>query len=830
MKRAVLLIGLVVGLLSVSLGEELATAATLRSDFEDQLVASVGGPTALAFTPNGRMLIATQPGRLWVYKDGELLRAPALDLSSRICSNSERGLLGVAVDPDFAANRYVYLYYTFNKFGVCPQGQPSDSNNPVNRVSRFVLSGDTVDPASETVLINNIPSPNGNHNGGDLKFGKDGYLYVSVGDGACDYAGDSGCAGSNDASRDRNVLLGKVLRITRDGDIPPDNPFQDGDSARCNVAGSTDPGKDCQETFAWGFRNPFRMAFDPDAPGTRFYVNDVGQNAWEEVDQGQAGADYGWNFCEGTHDNRNRPGSVDCLAVPYTPPVHEYSHNTGCQAITGGAFVPNDGSWPASYDDSYLFGDYVCGKIFELTPKRGGGFDQSNFASGLGQGGPITMSFGPYGSHEALFYTTFANGGEVHRIAYTGANNRSPNAVVSAEPTSGPVPLNVAFDGSGSSDPDGDALTYHWDFGDGSPAQTTDAPTTSHTYSVKGTYTATLTVQDTSGAEDVATIRIDAGNAAPEPIIVSPAHDKLFVVGEKITLRGSATDPEDGPLPDSALSWEVLQHHNNSHTHPFLLPTSGNDVEITAPAPEDLSSTDPSGNYLEIRLTATDSTGRSKTVTRDLRPHAVDVTFDSRPAGIRLHVNRTAVTTPKTLTSWEGYELAVSAPRQTRIAGKKYLFDSWSDGRAHDDRDIVTGAEPRTYTASYTVCTITGTLGNDVLDGTPGNDVICGLGGDDELSGGGGDDTLRGGDGDDKFSGNAGSDVVKGGQDGDKLSGGAGSDLVAGGRGGDELFGDVGDDYLDSKDSVRGNDSLDGGADTDTCVTDATEASIVSCP
>src|SRR6185295_9117130 len=112
----------------------------------------------------------------------------------------------------------------------------------------------------------------GNHNAGDVEFGKDGYLYIAVGDGGCDYAGESGCAGSNDASRDQQTLTGKVLRITADGGIPPTNPFQGAGTARCNVTGGTVAGNRCQETFAWGFRNPFRMAFNPNATGTVFRI------------------------------------------------------------------------------------------------------------------------------------------------------------------------------------------------------------------------------------------------------------------------------------------------------------------------------------------------------------------------------------------------------------------------------------------------------------------------------------------------------------------------------------------------------------------------------
>jgi hypothetical protein len=140
-----------------------------------------------------------------------------------------------------------------------------------------------------------------------------------------------------------------------------------------------------------------------------------------------------------------------------------------------------------------------------------------------------------------------------------------------------------------------------------------------HTYTGAGTYTATLTVRDKSGAEDTATVRVDAGNQPPEPTISSPTQNQLFKVGEKIVLRGSATDPpQNGQLADGAHSWQVVQHHAGDHTHPFLPPTPGNDVEIVAPAPEDIHSTDPEGNYLEVRLTATDSNGLSRTVTRKL--------------------------------------------------------------------------------------------------------------------------------------------------------------------------------------------------------------------
>ena len=234
----------------------------------------------------------------------------------------------------------------------------------------------------DKMLIDNIPNMS-LHSAGDLIFGKDGYLYVSVGDGGCDYAGNSGCAPQNDASRDPHVLLGKILRITRDGNIPASNPYTGTDSARCNVTGRTDVGKKCQETFASGLRNPFRFAFDPDASGTRFFINDVGESRWEEVDEGAPERTTPGTFARATTTTRPA-GLCELSAAPYTPPIHEYSHDTGCSSITGGAFVPN-GVWPASYDNSYLYGDFVCGKIFELKPKSGGGFTQTEFVTGLGE-------------------------------------------------------------------------------------------------------------------------------------------------------------------------------------------------------------------------------------------------------------------------------------------------------------------------------------------------------------------------------------------------------------------------------------------------------------
>jgi glucose/arabinose dehydrogenase len=397
---AVLAAGLV-GLTAVPAG------GAVPSGFVDELVTSVASPTALAHTPDGRMLITAQGGTVRVYKNGVLLGAPAVDLTAKVCSNGERGLLGIAVDPLFATNGYVFLYYSFKKSPAC-------DSSTVNRVSRFVMAGDTL--STETVLIDNIPSPAGNHNAGDLNFAKDGLLYISVGDGGCDYAGNSGCAANNDAARDPHALVGKILRITRDGGIPPSNPYASGaGTAPCAVVGVlATPGVRCQETFASGLRNPFRFAFDANAADTRFYINDVGQSSWEEIDLGTAGADYGWNVREG---HCATGSTTNCGPPPagMTNPIFDYARSDGCTTITGGAFVPN-GTWPAEYQGKYLFSDYSCGKIFRLDPNGAGGFTRVDFGTNLGTA--VHLRFAPWAGTQALYYTSYANGGQIRRIVH----------------------------------------------------------------------------------------------------------------------------------------------------------------------------------------------------------------------------------------------------------------------------------------------------------------------------------------------------------------------------------------------------------------------------
>ena len=415
--------------------------------FQETLIASgLTSPTAMEFAPDGRLFVAQQSGRLRVIKNGALLPTDFVTLS--VTSNSERGLLGIAFDPAFATNRFVYVYYTRATLPI------------KNRVSRFTASAANPDVAmpEEVIILDDIASDAGNHNGGAIHFGLDGMLYIGVGDG--------GSTALN--SQSLGTLSGKLLRIEPDGGIPPDNPF-------VGIAGVRG------EIWAVGLRNPYTFAVDP-LTG-RIHINDVGQGTWEEVNLGAAGANYGWPHCEGA-----------CADPEFANPIYSYTHDVG-RAITGGAFYRGT-QFPSQYVGSYFFSDYLGGWIKRL--------DQANQVSDFWnpQNGPVDLKVGPDG---ALYYLSIFDSA-VYRIQAQVSTNQPPRASFTATPLQGKAPLLVSFNASASTDPNGDALTYSWNFGDGSPLGS--GVTVSHTYQQKGPYTAVLTVNDGKGGVATASRKI----------------------------------------------------------------------------------------------------------------------------------------------------------------------------------------------------------------------------------------------------------------------------------------------------------------------------------
>src|SRR5687767_2009887 len=355
-----------------------ASAATVPAGFTDTLVASgLNTPTAMALAPDGRIFVCQQGGALRVIKNGALLPTPFLTVT--VDSSGERGLPGVAFDPNFVSNQLVYVYYT--------------ATTPTihNRISRFTASGDVALAGSETI-ITELPnlSTATNHNGGAIHFGSDGLLYVAVGDNA------NGANAQSLATR-----LGKMLRITSTGAIPTNNPF-------FNTATG-----DNRAIWALGVRNPFTFSFQG---GTgRMFINDVGQNVWEEINDGIAGSNYGWPTCEGFCNPPN---------ASFRDPIFAYPNDANTCAITGGAFYnPAINQFPAQFVGNYFFSDFCGGWIRTLNPANGNAV--SDFATGISL--PVDLKVSPDG----FLYYLARGAGSVNRIGFaSGADNIAPTVAI----------------------------------------------------------------------------------------------------------------------------------------------------------------------------------------------------------------------------------------------------------------------------------------------------------------------------------------------------------------------------------------------------------------
>jgi glucose/arabinose dehydrogenase len=382
-----------VALLSLGSMASALSAATLPTGFSDALLATVPQPIDLAVAPagpqRGAMFVTGKAGTVHRIAPGSGTARQGLDLRGRTCSEGERRMLGIALDPKFGRGAdAVYLYYTARD-GQCR-----------NRLSRFMVRANgTIAAGSEQVLIQTAPLIATNHNGRDIGFGADGNLYVAIGDNA-----------RPDLAQQRNTYFGKILRVRTDGSAARGNPYTAKKGAKpCGLKGRT-KAKACREIFALGLRNPFQFAF---VPGTStFFINDVGQRTWEEINRSRKGANYGWPLREGPCPQGQ---SSDCTPAParFDDPVAFYSHQTGCRSITGGAFVPAASDWPEEYRGAYLFGDFVCGKIFMLPSPLGAPGQPIEFATAAGP--MVGFQFDP-ADPGALLYTSLS--GEVRRITY----------------------------------------------------------------------------------------------------------------------------------------------------------------------------------------------------------------------------------------------------------------------------------------------------------------------------------------------------------------------------------------------------------------------------
>jgi glucose/arabinose dehydrogenase/PKD repeat protein len=730
-----------------------ASAATYPPGFSEQTVFSgLTNPTAVRFASDGRVFVAEKSGLVKVF-DSLADTQPDVfaDLRTNVHNFWDRGLLGLALDPGFPANPYVYVLYTHDaaiggtapRWGTAgatsdgcptPPGPTGDGCVVSGRLSRLTAQGNAM-VGPEQVLIEDWCQQYPSHSVGSLDFGNDGALYVSGGDGASFNFVDWGQDGSppnpcgdppggtalTPPTAEGGALRSQDLRTPM---TPTDPTSLDGALLRVHPAtgeglpgnpnfSSSDP--NARRIVADGMRNPFRFGV---RPGTaEVWIGDVGWGTWEEINRlvnptATEMTNFGWpcyegSFRQGGYDSANLSICESLYAAPpdaVEAPHYAWNHGsqvvsgegcpTGSSSAAGIAFGPTNGSnYPSEYRGALFFADYSRNCIWAMLPGADGVPDRGRIRTfAAGAAGPVHLQIGPGGD---LFYVDF--GGTIRRVTFTSAN-QPPTAVASGTPTSGNAPLTVNFNGAGSSDPNpGDTLTYSWDLdGDGQYDDATGA-TATYTYTSQGVYTASLRVTDNHSASSTASVQIEVGNTAPSATIVSPAAGTTWKVGDVINFAGSATDAQDGPLPASALSWDLILHHCSSpsdcHPHPLQSYEGVAGGSFTAPDHEYPS-------HLELQLTATDSGGLTDTKTIRLDPRTVTLTFSSTPGGLRLAVNGTAGTASFTRTVIVGSKNTVSAITPQNKGKKTYVFSSWSDGGAQT-HSIIAPATNATYTARF---------------------------------------------------------------------------------------------------------------------------------
>jgi uncharacterized repeat protein (TIGR01451 family) len=732
-------------------------ATTLLPGFQESVAFSgLTEPTAVEFSADGRVFVAEKGGLIHVFDDiADTTPSLFADLRNNVYNYWDRGLLGLALDPDFPARPYVYVLYTYDApiggtaptwgpgdgySDPCPSppGPTSDGCVASGRLSRLTANGDVM-TGPEQVLAEGWCQQYPSHSIGHLAFGADGALYASGGEGASfiftDYGQDgnplnpcgdppSGVGGTQTpptaeggslrsqdlkTSGDPVGLNGSVLRVDPDtGAGLPGNPLYASSDANA------------RKIIGYGLRNPFRFTI---RPGTNeVWIADVGFDKFEEIDRildpGGSVENFGWPCYEGGHDASGNPVSLRqagfdaghftiCEGIyadgSAIPPWFSYGPGesvapgdncpNGSGVIAGLAFMPPGlGNYPATYDGALFINDYGRACIWFMRTGANGLPDPSTRALfALGTANPTEIEIGPGGD---LFYVDLV-GRTVRRISYTGSGNQLPTAVLNANPTYGAVPLTVNFDAAASSDPDpGDTLTYAWDFDNDGSFDDSHSSQPSYTFQQAGNKIVRLRVTD-GIATSTAQVTINAGQTPPVATINTPTAGTTWKVGDVISFSGSAADQQDGALPASGLSWTLVLQHcpATCHTHTiqsFNGVASGSFVTPDHDYP----------SYLELRLTATDSSGLQDTKTVRLDPRTVALKFESSPSGLQLVVGSSGSTTPFSRQVIIGSNNSVTAANQS-LGGISYVFSTWSDAGAQSHQ-IIAPVTKATYTAAFT--------------------------------------------------------------------------------------------------------------------------------
>ncbi|MFO0980333.1 MAG: PQQ-dependent sugar dehydrogenase [Planctomycetota bacterium] len=600
-------------------------------------------PTGMVFADQDHLFVVEKRGTVWLVEDGVKGSAPLLDLSQEALNNGDRGLLGIQVDPGFAANGYLYLLEV-----VDPNGDYGDGEQEsFARLVRYTVTHDdqgqhVIDPQSRHVVIGDswdvgIPSCHWSHSIGTIRFLSDGSLVCSAGDGAhydlTDAGGwDPGCFGSGRFSPDQDVgafrsvydwsLAGKIIRVDPSTGLGlPDNPYYTGDPTAIR-----------SKIWAMGLRNPFRFTV---RPGTDdLYISDVGWNTWEEVDLAHGGENFGWPCYEGPFSQGSYQAADPesfCPAVVHTPPLLAWQHSSSDYAgfagncASGLAFYTGS-EYPPAYHNALFFTDYGRSWLKVAQFDQNGNVTQVLPFSDT-MHGPVAAEVEPVSGN--LYFISIGNN-RVWRLHYV-LGNQAPVAILDADQTYGGLPLTVQFSAAQSYDPEAEGLTYHWDLGDGTTA---DTETVEKTYTQAVNATVVLTVTDARGKDAQASVLVSPGNTPPSITIATPSDGDFYHTGDLISLTATAADAEDDQsgTPLNAV-WDVNLIHDH-HVHPKF-------YELPGLVSSFVAESHGSGTYLELVLSVTDSRQLTTTQTLHLydadavpKAHIVSLSHEGPRAGL----------------------------------------------------------------------------------------------------------------------------------------------------------------------------------------------------
>jgi len=626
-----------------------AWCQTLPANFtREQVGGAIGSPTVMAFAPDGRIFVAQQSGALIVIKNNVQLTTPFITLP--VSSAGERGLIGIAFDPNFTANNFVYLYYT------------TVNTVPLkNRISRFTANGDVAVAGSEQIVLelDDLSSAT-NHNGGALAFGVDGKLYVAVGDNA-----------NSNWPQNLDSYHGKILRINKeDGSAPTNNPFF-----------SLTTSEQRKRVWAYGLRNPYTFSIQP-VTG-KIFVNDVGQNAWEEInDASTPGKNFGWPSTEGPTTN-----------LLFTAPFYAYSHNsgspTGCGITGGGFFNPANTNYPTTYIGKFFFQDFCGNWIYFIDPTQSSP-TATLFGSNVG-GASLSIMTGTDGN---LYYLS-RGANRLYRIKYTPPN-MAP--LIVQQPTSISVsvgqPANFSVVANGTA-----PLTYQWQKeGINISAATQSTFSIAQTQPANaGNYRVIVTNSINNVTSNVVVLTVTPPNQKPVADILTPAKNTLYTAGTSISFSGKGTDPEQGDLPSSAFTWQINFHHDTHfHDEPpvmgvkqssFTIPTLGETSDNV---------------WYRIILTVRDAQGLAGKDSVDIYPRKANITLATEPPGLQLTIDGQPFASAKTVVSVQGILRNIGAVSPQQLDSKEYKFESWKHGGA-TEHTITTPSADVTYTAVFSL-------------------------------------------------------------------------------------------------------------------------------